>query len=167
MKYKLIIIRIILIILLIIWGMAITSFSSQTGEESVGMSEKITYKVIDIFYGDYYEKPLEQQNDIFSFWHTIIRKGAHMTEYAIFAVLLSLFLLTFTKIKLGINKPLTNYIIITVVAAIIFAAIDEIHQGFVEGRSPSTADVGIDAMGALIGSFIVGLIRKHIISRHT
>lgn len=90
-----------------------------------------------------------------------------MTEYAIFAVLLSLFLLTFTKIKLGINKPLTNYIIITVVAAIIFAAIDEIHQGFVEGRSPSTADVGIDAMGALIGSFIVGLIRKHIISRHT
>lgn len=33
-------------------------------------------------------------------------------------------------------------------ACLIYAGTDELHQGFVEGRTPSIADVGIDAAGA-------------------
>jgi len=44
--------------------------------------------------------------------------------------------------------------------AILYAASDELHQGFVAGRHPSASDVGIDAAGALIALVVVGLIRS-------
>jgi len=34
---------------------------------------------------------------------------------------------------------------------VLYAATDELHQGFVTGRHPSATDVGIDVAGALIG----------------
>jgi VanZ family protein len=39
--------------------------------------------------------------------------------------------------------------------AIGYAAIDEIHQAFTATRHPSLVDVGIDALGALIGTWLV------------
>ena len=43
---------------------------------------------------------------------------------------------------------------------VLYAASDELHQGFVAGRHPSAADVAIDATGALIALVAVGLIRS-------
>ena len=43
---------------------------------------------------------------------------------------------------------------------VLYAASDELHQGFVAGRHPSAIDVGIDAAGALIALVAVGLIRS-------
>ena len=42
--------------------------------------------------------------------------------------------------------------------AVLHAASDELHQGFVAGRHPSAVDVAIDASGALHALLILGFI---------
>ena len=69
-------------------------------------------------------------------WDLILRKCAHMTEYAILAVLL----VRATR-SYGWAFALT----------VAYAGTDEFHQTFVRGRHGSSIDVGIDAVGALIG----------------
>lgn len=39
----------------------------------------------------------------------------------------------------------------TAIALSAFGAVDEWHQGFIPGRSPSIADWGADSIGALVG----------------
>jgi VanZ family protein len=69
-------------------------------------------------------------------WDYVLRKGAHMTEYAILAVLL---------------VRATGSYAWAFALAVTYAASDEVHQLFVRGRHGSPIDVGIDAAGALIG----------------
>jgi VanZ family protein len=69
-------------------------------------------------------------------WDTVLRKGAHVTEYAILGGLLLR--------ALGRDVP-------AFVAAVAYAATDELHQHFVAGRHASPVDVGIDAVGVAIG----------------
>ena len=69
-------------------------------------------------------------------WDTVLRKGAHMTEYAILAVLLLRAVGSYGW-ALGL--------------AVAYACTDEVHQLFVRGRHGSPVDVAIDAVGALAG----------------
>jgi VanZ family protein len=73
-------------------------------------------------------------------WDTILRKGAHMTEYAILAVLL---------------LRATGSVAWAFALAVSYAASDELHQLFVRGRHGSPVDVAIDTVGIAIG---LGLI---------
>jgi VanZ family protein len=69
-------------------------------------------------------------------WDLVLRKAAHMTEYAILAVLL---------------RRATGSTAWAFGLAVAYAATDEFHQTFVRGRHGTPVDVGIDAIGALIG----------------
>jgi VanZ family protein len=69
-------------------------------------------------------------------WDYVLRKCAHMTEYAILAVLL---------------VRATGSYAWAFALAVAYAGTDEFHQTFVRGRHGSPIDVGIDAVGALIG----------------
>ena len=69
-------------------------------------------------------------------WDLILRKGAHMTEYAVLAVLLLR--------ALDREAPALSL-------GILYAASDELHQSFVRGRHASPVDVAIDTVGLLIG----------------
>ena len=69
-------------------------------------------------------------------WDTILRKLAHLTEYAVLGALL----------LRAIRSPVAG-----VVVATLYAVTDEVHQLFVEGRHGAPLDVGIDAVGALAG----------------
>ena len=66
-------------------------------------------------------------------WDTILRKLAHVAEYAILGVLLAR----------ATPPPL-----VAVALAGLYAVTDELHQTFVEGRHGSPLDVGIDTLGA-------------------
>jgi len=69
----------------------------------------------------------------------LVRKAAHMTEYAV------LFLLYRRALALsGVRHPG----VWALVMSACYAATDEWHQGFVADRNPSPADVCIDALGA-------------------
>jgi VanZ family protein len=66
----------------------------------------------------------------------VLRKLAHMTEYAVLALLLIRATGSYAW-ALGLT--------------VAYAASDEVHQLFVRGRHGSPLDVGIDAVGALVG----------------
>ena len=73
-------------------------------------------------------------------WDTILRKGAHMTEYAILGLLL----------LRALGRELPAFAL-----GIAYAITDEIHQHFVRGRHASPIDVLIDTAGVAIGIFLV------------
>ena len=73
-------------------------------------------------------------------WDTILRKGAHLTEYAILGLLL----------LRAVGRELPAFAL-----GIAYAITDEIHQHFVRGRHASPIDVLIDTAGVAIGIFLV------------
>jgi VanZ family protein len=68
-------------------------------------------------------------------WDFVLRKLAHVTEYAILGALLARALRDFPALLAGIA----------------YAATDELHQHFVPGRQGALLDLGIDATGVLVG----------------
>ena len=77
-------------------------------------------------------------------WDTVLRKGAHTVEYAVFGALL---LRAFDA-----RLP-------ALLAGIAYAATDELHQHFVRGRHASPVDVGIDTLGLLLGIYVLRHVR--------
>lgn len=145
--------RLTLSIVIIGWMALIYGFSGQDREASAGLSEKFTDRVVHIVETQYDELEKSEQEDIYENLHVLIRKGAHVTEYAILGVLIFLLLSTFaTLAKRGI--------VITIIICSLYAVIDEWHQSFVGGRGPSIRDVAIDAFGACIGIVICLLMRR-------
>lgn len=149
---KINILRIILIILLLGIFYSIFGFSSQNSEESGGLSQKVTLfiakKIPWIT-----EKNEEEKEIIIDKMESVIRKLAHFSIYTVVGILIMSLLSTY-KIE---NK---RRVFISLLTGIIYAISDEIHQGFVPGRSPQITDVMIDTMGVLFGILLVMLAIK-------
>jgi VanZ family protein len=79
-----------------------------------------------------------------SAWDFVLRKGAHLTEYAVLAMLV------FTALKAMSIKGARLYVA-AVSFCFFYALSDECHQMFVLGRHGSLVDAGIDAAGILAG----------------
>lgn len=81
--------------------------------------------------------------------HHLLRKCAHLTEYAVLAWLL----------WRAVRKPIRNdprpwswrEAAIAVLIVFAYASTDEFHQRFVPNRTPLVSDVFIDTSGAVIG----------------
>lgn len=81
----------------------------------------------------------------------LVRKGAHMTEYAV------LFLLYRRALHAsGARRP--GLAALCLCAC--YAATDEGHQAFVAGRGPSVVDVCIDTLGAALAWGAQGAVRR-------
>jgi VanZ family protein len=78
-------------------------------------------------------------------WDTILRNCAHVTEYAIFGLLL----------LRAIGRELPAFLL-----GVGYAITDELHQHFVTGRHASPIDVGIDSTGVLIGVLVFVRARR-------
>lgn len=130
----------------------IFSFSAQDGAASSMQSYKVTKKIVSTADRMLDLELTEQQtNRCIRKIHYYIRKLAHFTEYFLLAV--------------SVSVPLYVYgirgIWLVITAGILcsgFAALDEFHQLFVQGRGASVRDVIIDSCGALVGIFIVRII---------
>ena len=72
-------------------------------------------------------------------WDLILRKIAHLSEYAILGALL----------LRAIQRPA-----VAILAGCLYAVTDEVHQMFVEGRVGAPLDVAIDTVGALVGVLV-------------
>jgi VanZ family protein len=72
-------------------------------------------------------------------WDTILRKGAHVTEYAIFGLLL----------LRAVGRAAPAFLL-----GVGYAITDEVHQHFVSGRHASPIDVAIDSAGVLLGVLV-------------
>lgn len=148
---KIVIIRIILLLLIFANLIAIFGFSNQKGEQSSGLSSKITVFILNIFGQD--NKTMEQEK-IEQVEH-IIRKLAHFSIYTILGILLMSFASTY-KIK---N---TTKIFASIFTGIVYAVLDEFHQSFIPDRTPLLTDVIIDTFGVIVGCLLVIVILKKI-----
>lgn len=79
----------------------------------------------------------------------VIKKAAHLFEYAVLAVLLYRSLKHTTKL----NK--TYLLLFTITITALYALTDEFHQSFTPGREPRLRDVIIDIVGAVSGLGLV------------
>ncbi len=77
----------------------------------------------------------------------VVRKCAHLTEYAILATLL-------VRAFRQSHARFGRIAIFSFLIAAVFAALDEFHQSFVASRTGSPWDVLIDCAGALAGVLI-------------
>lgn len=75
----------------------------------------------------------------------LIKKGGHATGYALLA--LAYYFALPPRLS-----PIYRAVL-AFVMALLFALSDEFHQSFVEGRTSSLRDVGIDSAGAAIALF--------------
>ncbi|NTW15566.1 MAG: VanZ family protein [Candidatus Moranbacteria bacterium] len=74
------------------------------------------------------------------------RKGAHVFEYFVFALLsFNAFRLTFPK------ERLRWYVLLSISLSLLYAFSDETHQLFVLNREGKLSDVGIDLIGIMAG----------------
>lgn len=123
----------------IIWMIFIFIMSNTTGTNSANQSN---------FFVEIITNFIKIEPSILSF---IIRKTAHMSEYAIL-----LLLIYYGLSKNKFNFQLLNSFIIT----FFYACSDEFHQLLISGRSGQFKDVLIDSCGALIMLIIIYLWQK-------
>lgn len=142
--------RMIFTILTLLCMAFIFHFSAQNATISSKESNTIGIYICQIFYTGYENMPDEKKIALAESIDRPIRKGAHMTEYAILGALcLGIF---YDRSKNPLKTSLYGIFV-----SVAYAASDEIHQSFVPGRASLITDVGIDTIGALIGICIVNV----------
>jgi VanZ family protein len=82
--------------------------------------------------------------------HFIVRKCAHLGEYAVLALLLLRAAIFMTNLKWS----LAILYVSVWVACLFVATTDEFHQTFVASRGASATDIMIDGGGAILGLLI-------------
>lgn len=132
-------------ILALIWMCVIFAFSAQTKEESSVVSEGFSYRIVSTT-GLFFHLNLdeEQLHEIAAAIEFFVRKAAHMTEFAILAVLLYVWFARWEmeRVRRGCLAAFLT---------MLYACSDEFHQLFVAGRSGRISDVLIDSAGAVLG----------------
>jgi VanZ family protein len=84
---------------------------------------------------------------------TLFKKLGHMAGYALLALAVLHGLNRFTPAAIAAAWGLT----------VLYAVTDEFHQSLVPGRGSSIVDVGIDALGALLGLLVLAWVRRMIL----
>lgn len=136
---------------LILWAAVIFFFSAQPGNVSGEQSHRISEFLANFF-------NLHQFENVLHSAEIIVRKCAHVAEYAVFGALTALCLSFHPfgfKTRFGLS----------VLAAMAYGATDEIHQFFVPGRTSRLYDVGFDTFGGTIGALITLLIVRAYFKR--
>lgn len=80
----------------------------------------------------------------------ILRKAAHITEYAIFGALLAR--------AVGARK---GQVVVAVALGAVYAASDEWHQTFVPTRKGNPVDVALDTAATLLGAYVYVRLRRY------
>lgn len=149
MKFKS---RFIWLMGLILWMGLIFHFSNQKAVQSGEVSISLTYRMVenvnDIFGLSWDDMQMESYASVLE--HPV-RKAAHMTEYAILAWLFLGNCMQYLKLQ-------KRSYLWAFLGAAVYAATDEFHQLFIEGRSGEFKDVCIDSMGACIGLFFAWIL---------
>ncbi len=124
--------------LLFLWMAGIFLASHQTGVESTEISDSVAEGVQSLFSGEF---PMESLT-------YLVRKSAHLALYAVGGMMALGFLETY---PLSPGKQ-AGYALAFVV---FYAASDEYHQTFIEGRSGQASDVLLDSIGAVLGVILL------------
>lgn len=125
---------IMLWILTVLCMAAIFYFSSQPAVQSSGQSSAVTLLLQRLFHTE-------------AITNHMVRKTAHFIEFA------GLGFLTTCSAYVSFNKMYLGIVI-----ASLYAATDEIHQIFVDGRSCQLTDWMLDTVGIITGALIFSAV---------
>lgn len=124
----------------ILWAAVI--FAASSNALSAPNTASILAMILNAVLG--HPLPLSQ----FDMVHFLVRKAAHLGEYAIFGALV------FRAIRAGREGWNWRWALAAIVIAALYAASDEWHQSFVPSRTASAWDVLIDATGATLAQVL-------------
>ena len=133
----------------LLWMGVIFMMSAAPGDlsgEQSGLIVRVILSVHGLFFGGAQPAP-----DTLELLHTLVRKAAHMSEYAVLALL---FLHALRQS--GAQRPWRTALLLCA----LYAASDEVHQAFVPDRGPSPVDVLIDTAGACIGLALARMVSR-------
>ncbi|MBT4849687.1 VanZ family protein [Candidatus Parcubacteria bacterium] len=74
----------------------------------------------------------------------VLRKGAHVFVFMVLTYL----------IASSFDKKERYYLLFVIIAAVVYALIDELHQSFIVSRYGSARDVVIDSVGIYLGIWL-------------
>lgn len=114
-------------------------FSSQPASISNETSKGALRKLLEFFLGESTDALIRRYN------HPL-RKAAHFTLYA---------MLGFSLTGVFRHQRRLHKLPLAVIVSAIFAALDELHQHFAEGRGPQVTDVLLDTAGAAAGAMVM------------
>ena len=145
--------------ILLLWMAVIFLFSAQNGTQSSVISRFIGHGIAEnknkLLQEEKSEEKIEKQVEAMQL---VIRKGAHMAEYALLAIFFLLHICSYRR------KP-RKFWIWSWIFCIVYAGTDEIHQIFVPGRDGRIWDVCIDSIGSLLGILLFMLCYRKIQKR--
>ena len=141
--------RICSLLLTGLWMLLIFWFSSQTGEESGGISACISEPITQLLCKILGSVSAEKEANLYVCVDGAVRTMAHFSEYAILGLLLKLVFLSF---------DIRNFAM-PAVSGILYALTDEWHQSFSPGRVCDLLDVLVDGCGILFGILIYSFIK--------
>ena len=144
-------VRVLLAILVLNMMALIFNFSAEDASQSNRTSASITEKVAPLVIQGYREMPPRKRVRIFNTVQTIVRKCAHFIEY----FLLGLVLRCCMESWIGGRKRLP---LIAWLFGAAYAASDEAHQLWVDGRGGQLTDVLLDSCGVLTGVLFAMLL---------
>ena len=151
---------IVLLILVILWMGFIFYMSNSIGSESGSKSKNIIMFIVNK-----YDKITNASKERIEYHKSeefikkvnfYFRKVCHFSEYFILEILLFSFLIVLN------HYTLLKCSLFSIGISILYAASDEFHQTFVNGRSGQIKDVLIDSSGAIIGTLLVVIIYRII-----
>ncbi len=143
--------QMVFLVLSVLFAVMIFCFSARNGVESTEDSYTVGMEFGRIVHPDFKNWPEEAQLAFAAKVDHPIRKLAHATEYAVFAMLLcGVWLDTSRKRKLSALFAWGT--------ATAYAMTDEFHQLFVPGRSGQAKDVLLDSCGAAGGVLLLMLV---------
>jgi VanZ family protein len=90
------------------------------------------------------------------FWsaHYWVRKSAHLTEYAILAML------SFRALRLSLDVPVLRIVGLTLLLVVSVAGVDEFRQAHIATRTGSLRDVALNFVGGGLGVVLVVLVHR-------
>jgi VanZ family protein len=133
--------------MVVVWAGLI--FYLSTSGFGVGFTEWLLLQILSLLHATV-------SPHTFEVLHFLMRKAAHMTEYAVFCLLIYAAFLDTDDFEWRPRLALGSVII-----AGVYSLTDEYHQSFVPGRTASIVDCGIDTVGAALSTMIV-LVWSHL-----
>lgn len=134
------------------WYLIIWHFSAQPATVSGALSDGLLYRLLEVMSEVFREQSVEEKEAIVRFLSFFVRKAAHMFLYFVLTGLLLLALYGLSRgfwLKAGISLGLCG----------LLAAVDELHQRFVPGRSGALQDVAVDLTGGAVFLLLCWLVR--------
>ena len=149
------------IILVLLWLLVIFSFSAQPDIRSYEVSGSVSYQLVKCYNHlmNIRQTPEEMEQTALLIEYPV-RKAAHMSEYAVLAILFLVTYCAYSKRESGVAGIwfLSACALLSVFGC---ACLDEFHQLFVQGREGKFTDVLIDSSGAAAALLVAGLIMTY------